>query len=112
MEELQQVLQSVLSDPEQMAQIASLAQSLGLGPPPQGAEAAGPAPSPAPELGPLTQLAGSLGSIQGAEGPVFAALRPSLSPRGQAKLDRAARAAKLSRLLGRYLRGKGGDGDV
>ncbi len=115
MEDLQSILQSVLSDPAQMAQVASLAQSLGLGSPPNGESPASDgtqASSPAPDLGALTQLAGAAAALQGAEDEVFRALRPSLSQKGQAKLDRASRAAKLSRLLGRCLRGKDGDGNV
>ena len=50
MEDLQATLQSVLSDPAQMAQIAALAESLGLKPPEQqatgnGQQATGDAPA-------------------------------------------------------------------
>ena len=41
--------------------------------------------------------------MQGTEDRVFASLRPSLSPTGQGKADRASRAAKLARLAGRFL---------
>jgi len=41
--------------------------------------------------------------MQGTEERVFAALRPSLSPAGQGKADRAVRAAKLAKLASRFL---------
>jgi len=117
MEELQQLLQGVLSDPAQMAQIASLAQSLGLDQPPaavseqtQTREQQTAAPGLDP--GALKQLSALMNAMQGPEHPVFSALRPTLSQQGRKKLDRAGRAAKLSRLLSRYIRGKGGDANV
>lgn len=114
MEDLQQVLQNVLSDPAQMEQIAAMAKSLGLQPPeaPSEGVASPTAPSPVPDLGAAAKLAGRIGELRGNEGQVFAALRPTVSPKGQKKLDRALRAAMLSRLLGRYLRGKDGDANV
>ena len=152
MEDLQATLQSVLSDPAQMAQIAALAESLGLKPPEQqatgnGQQAAGSpvaaaigrqAPSrpgeatgngqqakdrPAgaaigrpPEAAAssmsipnlegldLGKLMAGLSAMQGREDRVLGALRPSLAPTGQAKADRALRAAKLARLAGQLLR--------
>ena len=179
MEDLQATLQSVLSDPAQMAQIAALAESLGLKPPEQqatgnGQQAAGSpvaaaigrqAPSrPGEATGNGQQAAGSpvaaaigrqapsrpgeatgngqqakdrpagaaigrppeaaassmsipnlegldlgklmagLSAMQGREDRVLGALRPSLAPTGQAKADRALRAAKLARLAGQLLR--------
>ena len=133
MEDLQSTLQSILSDPEQMRRITAMAESLGLKPPgdgmrnaesgskDQGAEAAGggaPTPRRVPmregtengeqanfslENLDLSAILGSLSAMNGAEDRVFAALRPSLSPAGQGKADRALRAAKLSRLAGRFL---------
>ncbi|MBO4419741.1 MAG: hypothetical protein J5789_07955 [Oscillospiraceae bacterium] len=117
MEDLQSTLQSILSDPEQMRRITAMAESLGLGPP-QGAESAGTAPDRRAESQSarsdesvpfdggrfnLGEIMGSLSAINGTEDRVFSALRPSLSPAGQGKADRALRAAKLSRLAGRFL---------
>ena len=151
MEDLQSTLQSILSDPEQMRQIAAMAESLGLKPPagngapghserseesvphpghserseepvshPRHSErseesvspGSGPphlghsersdesVPFPLPDLSALTR---GLSAMQGTEDRVFGALRPSLSPAGQGKADRATRAAKLARLASRFL---------
>ncbi len=123
MDDLQNRLQSILSDPEQMRQIAAMAESLGLKPPDSHSErseesaSSVPAASPnrhserseesvppiPPGLPDLSALMGSLSAMQGTEDRVFASLRPSLSPTGQGKADRASRAAKLARLAGRFL---------
>ena len=148
MEDLQSTIQNILSDPEQMRQIAAMAESLGLKPPEQNPpsrhserseesvppassfpprhserseesvspasgfpprhserseESASPVPPIPPGLPDLSALMGSLSAMQGTEDRVFGALRPSLSPAGQIKADRAARAAKLSRLASRFL---------
>ena len=128
MDDLQNRLQSILSDPEQMRQIAAMAESLGLKPPEQNppsghserseeSASSVPAASPnrhserseesvppiPPGLPDLSALMGSLSAMEGTEDRVFASLRPSLSPTGQGKADRASRAAKLARLAGRFL---------
>ena len=128
MDDLQNRLQSILSDPEQMRQIAAMAESLGLKPPEQNPpsghserseESASSVPAASlnrhserseesvppipPGLPDLSALMGSLSAMQGTEDRVFASLRPSLSPTGQGKADRASRAAKLARLAGRFL---------
>ena len=125
MEDLQSTLQSILSDPEQMQRIAAMAEAKGLKPPDGNT---GPGDSahreePAPQSGgpqllrhseqspesvplgmpDLSALMGSLSAMQGSEDRVFSALRPSLSPTGQGKADRALRAAKLSKLAARFL---------
>lgn len=122
MEDLQSTLQSILSDPEQMGRIAAMAESLGLKPPDAEAGgrqseqegtahtgAAGPRPEAVPpEMGAeLVQLLGQLGAMSGSEDRILAALRPSLSAEGQRNIDRALRAAKLSRLASRFLRRRG-----
>ena len=154
MEDLQATLQSVLSDPAQMAQIAALAESLGLKPPEQQATGDAPArsgehcsprgtrpeeatgngqqakdrpagaaigrppeaaasPMPIPNLEGLDlgKLMAGLSAMQGREDRVLGALRPSLGPSGQARTDRALRAAKLARLAGQLLR-RGREGHV
>ena len=160
MEDLQATLQSVLSDPTRMAQIAALAESLGLKPPekeaagagqqttdqPVGAAAGRQAPSrpdeatgngqqakdrsvgaaigrppeaaaassmPIPDLEGLDlgKLMAGLSAMQGREDRVLGALRPTLGPSGQARTDRALRAAKLARLAGQLLR-RGREGHV
>ena len=117
MEDLQAALQSILSSPEQMARVASLAESLGLKPPEEGGTA-GPAGSGDASVSPglpelngldLGGLMGKLSALSGAEDRVFAALGPALSPVGRGKADRALRAAKLSRLAVQLLaRGRQG----
>ena len=164
MEDLQEALQSILSDPEQMARVAALAESLGLKPPDgeatgngqqatgetggstAGAAAASPAcrgggpasrpvegfrPPEAPypgEASPschserseesvfssfpsfgaagmdLAGLLSRLSAMKGSEDRVLSALRSALDPGGQARVDRALRAARLSRLAGSLLK--------
>ena len=157
MEDLQDALQSILSDPARMAQVAALAESLGLKPPDeahpvgtarsrpqeatgnrqqgsgirdQGSEAAGRPPEaetsqnrhserseesvpPSPQGIPnalngldLTSLMSHLSAGNGAEERVLSALRPALSQTGQGRVDRALRAARLSRLAARLLRSR------
>lgn len=126
MEDLQNTVRSILSDPARMAQVAALAESLGLKPPEEGPDgdtmqkgrsergeafAAPPVPPPSaqpgPELPELGRLIGLLSASSGAEEQVLNALRPSLSPEGRGRVERALRAAKLSRLAGQFLAGRG-----
>ena len=117
MEDLQSTLQSILSDPEQMARVSALAESLGLKPPETAPRSAGDQPANAPpddarsDAAPdLTRMMGLLAaSGGGAEAQVLNALRPTLSGEGQHRVDRALRAAKLSRLAAQFL-SKGRDG--
>lgn len=153
MEDLQGALQSILSDPEQMARVAALAESLGLKPPDSpapgestrrdapdqrdasdsstshphsahgdqtdaqdvSAQESRPTDSAAtadpvssipffeqnvPDLGRLVSLFSAAG---GSETRVLSALRPTVSAAGQSCVDRALRAARLSRLAGALL---------
>lgn len=99
MSELEEKLQSVLSDPQQMSQIMALAQSLGASLPQQTEEPQS-APQGAAEAlhNPMLQLLGTAGPGSGKEARLFDALRPIVSERGQSSVDRAIRAARLSRL--------------
>ena len=105
MEDLQAAIQGVLSDPAQMAQLQAMAQALGM----QGGQdaASAPPPEPPPEApdGQVLALMGRLSLMHGSEERVFSALRPTLSEQGQRKVDRALRAARLSRLAGLLLNG-------
>jgi len=119
MDDLQSTVQSILSDPEQMRQIAAMAESLGLKPPDAAPSAGHPEQSTGsvpssghserseesvpPGIPDLSKLMSGLSAMQGTEERVFAALRPSLSPAGQGKADRAVRAAKLAKLASRFL---------
>ena len=135
MEDLQSTLRSILSDPEQMARVAALAESLGLKPPEPGAEQPAGAPAGRPPEADgdgvqneerrneesvlsslqtmgngidLPSLMSRLSSLNGSEDRVLNALRPGLDAAGQGRVDRALRAAKLSRLASQLLRGREG----
>lgn len=113
MDSLEERLQNVLSDPAQMAQIMTLAQSLGAAPPAQGAAEQPPAeqPSALPQ-NPMLQLLGTAGPGSGRETRLFEALRPIVSERGRSRVDRAIRAARLSRLAMLAIRNASGARNV
>lgn len=98
MDDIAAQLSQILSDPAQMAQISQLASSLGLG------QQDTPEPETAPagdlgfDMGALTRLLPLLKQSGGRETQILQALRPYLSAADQARVDRALRAAKLSRL--------------
>ena len=89
----------MLSDPSQMAQIMTLAKSLGVSPPAQNAAQPEKTTQPAAiPQNPMLQLLGTTGAGSGKESKLFEALKPVVSERGKARVDRAIRAARLSRL--------------
>ena len=106
-------LNQILSDPDSMAKIKSLAQSLGR-------EQSAPSPPPAP---PRPQpppppddafVKGILRLMQQAQHTdkrqeaLLCALKPYLAPERQAKIDEALRIAKLSQLAGLAFKNYGG----
>ena len=106
-------LNQILSDPDSMAKIMSLAQSLGR-------EQSAPSPPPAP---PRPQpppppddafVKGILRLMQQAQHTdkrqeaLLCALKPYLAPERQAKIDKALRIAKLSQLAGLAFKNYGG----
>lgn len=109
MEDLQNTIQAILSDPAQMAQLQQMAAALGLQPepetdPPQEAGAAQPAPNGKTVAdGRIAAMMARLGTMTGSEERVFSALRSGLSEGGRRKADRALTAARLSRLAGMLL---------
>lgn len=136
MSEFEEKLNAILSDPNAMAQVASLAQSLQLGGPPDAGapETAQAPPIPSgPGAGP-GDLAG-LGDLLGQLDPamltrllplirelthpagndqrmaLLLALRPFLRPERRDKVEQAARAARLLH-LGKQLLTAGGDDHV
>ncbi len=137
MSEFEEKLNAILSDPNAMAQVASLAQSLHLGAPPDGETAAGEsAPPPVSqstggELGDLagvgdllrqidpSMLARLLPLLRELTDPtgsdqrmaLLMALRPFLRPERRDKVEQAARAARLLHLGKRFLT-TGGDDHV
>lgn len=108
MADLEETLQSLLSDPETMGQIQALAGQLGLGgsgPAQEEPQAAAPDPDPSPALDPesLGQMGRLLEVFQASRradpqaDALIAALRPYLRPERQRKLDQAVQLAGLSR---------------
>ena len=101
MDDLAQQLQQLLNDPAQMAQLSSLAASLGFSEQDAKEAPAEQTPPPqadAPELDAFRRLLPLLQQSGGREAQVFGALRPFLSAEDQKRADRAVRAARLSRL--------------
>lgn len=103
MDDFESKLNQVLSDPESMQKIFSIAQSLGVGAPSEQAKEETPAVD-SPSLPDLSMLS-TLGKLMQAQGPndtrhteLLNALRPFLRPERQQSLDRALRMAKLSHL--------------
>lgn len=82
MDNMDEALGKLLSDPDAMAQIASLAKSIG-----------GPAPSVLPHPSP-----------EGRHTALFQALMPFLSEKRQRKLEKAMQLAKLGSFAGGAMR--------
>ena len=104
MADFQEQLNSILSDPEAMAQIASLAQSLGGGEN-QSEEPHADAEGPDPELmGRLMPILSRLNRPENTETAAFLrALRPFLSEKRRDKVERAARLAQVIHLAKTFL---------
>ena len=106
MDDLQSALQQLLTDPQQLAELASMASALGLHPP-----EGGPPPQPPPKP-PEPEDQKRPDAPPRPEGPrppmppgdrrekLLMALRPFLKPERQEKLDRALRIAQLTQLAG------------
>ena len=119
MADFEEALNSLLSNPEAMGQILSLAGSLGgqvQESPDQEEEARPPAPTPLadapsfPALGQLSQMGRLLEVFQAANqtneetAALIAALRPFLREDRQRKLDRAMKVAGMSQAARQALR--------
>lgn len=104
MDDIAAQLNQILSDPAQMAQIAQIADSLGFSqqtPKPESPPAQPNAANPLGDLGLDMDALGRLLPLltqSGKEAQILGALRPFLSEADQGRVDRAIRAAKLSRL--------------
>ena len=105
MEDMQAGINAILSNPQMMEQIMSMAQSLGGSAPPET-----PAPAPitqTPEfdlsmIQKLSGLAGQTGIDQNQK-MLLSALSPYLSCYRIDKLEKAMRAAKMARLASEFL---------
>ena len=106
MDELEGRIRQVLGDPEQMAQIMGLAQSL-MG------EGAAPSPPPAPPPA-ESGLMGRLGALMkgpaasNAQQALLQAIRPYLSEKRQRKVDRALQITRMAHLAKLAMEGLGG----
>lgn len=109
MSELEERLNSILSDPGQMEKLAGLARTL------MGGE--GPAPAPPPSA-PDGTLLNKLGALMGAgaqtpsrEQALLAAMRPWLSEKRRARMDRAVQLARMARIARLAMGELGGESD-
>ncbi|MBQ8928133.1 MAG: hypothetical protein IJ055_07680 [Oscillospiraceae bacterium] len=96
MEELQEKLQGLLSDPESMQQLSELAGMLTQEAPP---ETPGSAPE-LPDMGALMKMGQLLQTKEtpDANAALLLALRPHLGVRRQARVDKAVRLLRLWRI--------------
>ena len=121
--DLNAMLQSVLSDPAQMAKLTRAAQALMGGaespaPPPPAEDASASAAPAAPGLGAqdmdiLSALGGALGGRKEASRStaLLMAMRPYMKPEKREKLDRAMKLTQMVRMVQAVLgRMGGGDG--
>jgi hypothetical protein len=130
---MEEKISSLLSSPDAMDKIMSVARSLGLGAPPGGegaqhSEYGGvPGPegksTPVPDFAPNSldpKLVGMLGRLMSEYGRsddqkanLLLALKPFLKSERAAKIDRAVQIARLSRVVkAAYHSLKGGEGNV
>ena len=127
MEDLEQRIQQVLSDPAQMQQVLDMAQMLGVTLP-VGTAAASDAsqthPDTAPDQGrdtppsdqppealrtPVEALLQQAGRLDARQENLLNALKPFLKPSRREKIDRALQVARLSHLAQAALRGRGAE---
>ncbi len=110
MDEFEQKLSGILNDPAQLQSIFTLAQSLGLGAPPNEVQKEPDPPSektaPAMSIGAADSKppgidAGALleaGRLDRRQENLLCALKPFLKPEKQEKIDRAMQIARLTHL--------------
>lgn len=119
MDDLEQKIQSVLSDPEQMQQVLNMARALGVSIPESGEPKAREQETPLPEQDippqagvdalsePVSQLLQQAGKLEKRQENLLNALKPFLKPNRREKIDRAMQVARLSHLAGYALRSRG-----
>ena len=111
MAELEDMINSVLNDPEQMSMISSLAKSLmgGEGSREEKASAAQPLPDIEPKmLAKIQQLMGGAEKPLGSEA-LLRAMQPYLSEKRRLKMDKALKLARLAKLAGFAMDELGGE---
>jgi len=112
MSEMEERLNALLSNPQLMQQIASMAQAMGAGPENKPAEEKEPhPPSPAAGFDPkllqaMAQAAGQSG-VDSNQRTLLHALSPYLSPYRVQKLERAMQAARLAGAASAFLNAGG-----
>lgn len=103
MDDLNEKLSSILSDPEAMREIAALASSLGADAPGvhKAPEPAAPAAAPAEALSMMSGLMPLLGKVKADDDTtrLLDAIRPFLSEERREKLDKAKKMLRIMRLL-------------
>lgn len=106
MSELEEKLGSILSNPQLMQQIMSMAQVMQDARPAEPTEPAAPA---LPDLSVMQKLAGlsRQSGIDKNQQALLRALSPYISRERSAKLEKAMRAAKLARLASAFLNAGG-----
>lgn len=110
MSELEEKLGTILSNPQLMQQIASMAQALGQSPREKTASPPPAAPPPAlPDPAMLQNLSGFMqaGHIDQEQQALLQALTPFLNQSRIGKLERAMRAAKLAGFASVFLKSGG-----
>ena len=100
MDDLQSALQQLLADPQQLAELASMASALGLHPPEGGPPPQPPPKPPEPEDQKRPERPRPPMPPGDRREKLLMALRPFLKPERQEKLDRALRIAQLTQLAG------------
>lgn len=107
MEDLENTISQILGNPDSMAQIMSIAKSLGV--PSPSSEAESPPPvSPAPALDQsmlsMLELVKQFGAGDPREAQLLNALKPYCSEQRRQRIDRALQIARLSQIAGTALR--------
>jgi len=109
MNDFEDKLNRILSDPEEMDKISRLAAQLVGGAAPGEAKPPHDAESGFPDL---KGLLGKAGSGKNDKAALLAALSPYLRPERRQKLQRALRLAQAARIAGFAMEAYGGDGSV
>lgn len=112
MAELEDMINQVLSDPEQMSRIAGLAQSLMGGmdaSPPDTQNSA--LPIDPKMLGKLQKLMGGSGESNSSSEALLRAMQPYMSEKRRTKMDKALKLARMAKLAGFAMEELGGGGE-